>query len=28
MGPTHLDDQMKIFGMWDDRQTGKRGRKE
>jgi carboxypeptidase Q len=28
MGPTHLDEQMKIFGMWDDWQTGKRGRKD
>jgi len=28
MQPTHLDEQMKIFGMWDDWQSGKRGRKE
>jgi len=25
---THLDDQMKGFGMWDDWQSGKRGRKQ
>ena len=25
---THLDDQLKTFGMWNDWQTGKRGRKD
>ena len=28
MGPTHLEEQMKIFGMWDDWSSGKRGRKD
>ncbi len=25
---THLDDQLKTFGMWSDWETGKRGRKD
>ena len=28
LSETHLDDQLKTFGMWTDWQTGKRGRKD